>query len=242
MSAPRHQAEPRHEVVDATTVAVNSSAQLTLEAAAIPLERTGPRRLAALAEPERRLYRWIIKRFAAQGRPGVNETAAEADRLGVDLAQTFENFARLDLVHVAGGEVAVAYPFSGCPTAHRVRIDGGAEVLAMCALDALGIAPMLELPIEILSRDPISQGEVWLRIDPGDGAWWEPETAVVLAGSAHSGGPSFRSCCSALNFFESGENTLQYLISHPDITGHAISLPEAIDAGRAIFADILKEV
>jgi hypothetical protein len=38
----------------------------------------------------------------------------------------------------------VAYPFSGTPRGHRVRIDGEHWVEAMCAVDALGIAAMLE--------------------------------------------------------------------------------------------------
>jgi hypothetical protein len=148
-----------------------------------------------------------------------------------------------DLVHADAGSgvVLVAYPFSATPRGHRVLIDGEQWVEAMCAIDALGIAPMLERPIEVFSRDPVSGGEVWVRIDPGDGAWWEPEHAVVLAGSSCCGGPSFQSCCSVLNFFASGENALQYLIAHPDVIGQPISLPEAIEAGRIVFGDLLKE-
>jgi len=34
---------------------------------------------------------------------------------------------------------------------------------------------------------------------------------------------------------------LRYLIAHPDIIGHAIALPEAIELGRLVFGDVLKE-
>ena len=54
---------------------------------------------------------------------------------------------------LTGGERAF-YPFSGHPTPHRVRFDGR-EVYAMCAIDALGVAPMLHRPIEVVSSDPI---------------------------------------------------------------------------------------
>ena len=118
-------------------------------------------------------------------------------------------------------------------------IDGSYSVEAMCAIDALGIAPMLGLPIEITSRDPHTDREVWVRLDPGEGAWWEPETAVVLDGCVGTDGPSYRSCCGALNFFESGESALSYLVTNPDISGRAIPLPEAIELGRAIFGDLL---
>jgi hypothetical protein len=75
--------------------------------------------------------------------------------LGLDLAQASEKLAAEDLVHFDdNGEVRVAYPFSGRPRGHRVLIDGRRWVEAMCAIDALGIAPMLGLPVEISSHDP----------------------------------------------------------------------------------------
>ena len=62
--------------------------------------------------------------------------------------------ARDDLVHTdRDGEITVAYPFSGRPTGYLVRFEGGHEVHAMCAIDALGIAPMFRVPIEIESRE-----------------------------------------------------------------------------------------
>ena len=100
---------------------------------------------------------------------------------------------------------------------------------------------MLDLPVEITSGDPIGGAEIWVRLDPGDGAWWEPKQAVVLAGSACCEGPSFRGCCDLLNFFESRENAERYLAVNPSLSGHPTSLPEAIAAGRIVFGDLLRE-
>ena len=241
MSLHHNQVRHARELIEPSASVSTESVGRVLEAAAIPRERTGGQRTAALAAPERQLYRWILRQFAAEGRPSLEVTAAAAAAAGADLNQAIETFRRLDLVHLAHGQIAVAYPFSGRPTAHRVSIDGRPEVYAMCAIDALGIAAMLDLPIEVLSRDPVSGGEVWVRIDPGDGAWWDPKQAVVLAASYPALGPSFHSCCSVLNFFESGEHALQYLLAHPDLTGHAITIPEAIAAGAAIFGDLLRQ-
>ncbi|HET8605471.1 MAG TPA: alkylmercury lyase family protein [Gaiellaceae bacterium] len=208
----------------------------------VPIETARSRRVAALSAPERRLYAWVVEQFARRGRPGRDELAAAAAALGVDLARALATLARLDLLHRGGdGEIAVAYPFSGQATAHRVSIDGADEVFAMCAIDALGIAPMLGLPTEVVSSDPVSGGEVWVRIDPGDGAWWEPETAVVLDGRTCAGGPSFRSCCETIRFFESGENAVAYRLAHPQVRGEALALPQAIEAARLIFGDLLRE-
>ena len=214
-----------------------------LSAAGITPARFGPARLEQLGASERRLYRWILESFARGGRPEVEKLCDRASELGIEIEVTLATFATLDLVHhdAASGEIIVAYPFSARPRGHTVLIDGTHRVEAMCAIDALGIAPMLQLPIEITSRDPYSGAEVWVRLDPGDGAWWEPTTAVVLAGSACCDGPSFRGCCDLLNFFESEETAEQYLNNQPELAGFPISIPDAIEAGRAVFANLLKE-
>jgi hypothetical protein len=221
----------------------DAAADAALEAAAIPAARRGRARTRGLEEGERALYRWLLRRFADGAPPVPTELAAAAADFGLDLDRAAAVFAAEDLVHLdpTSGAALVAYPFSGAPRGHRVQIDGEHWVEAMCAIDALGVAAMLERPIEVISRDPLSDGEVWVRIDPRDGAWWEPEQAVVLAGSCSASGPSYRGCCSVLNFFESGEHALQYLLAHPEVTGHAITIPEAIVAGAAIFGDLLTE-
>src|SRR5947199_3052189 len=54
-------------------------------------------------------------------------------------------------------------------------------------------------------------------------------------------GPSFGGCCDVLNFFETRENAERYLAEHGEVAGHPISLPEAIEAGRIVFGDVLRE-
>src|SRR5436190_23350341 len=94
--------------------------------------------------------------------------------------------------------------------------------------------------IEVSSRDPISGGEVRVQIAPGEQATWQPAEAVVLAGSTCCDGPSFGGCCDVLNFFETLENAQRYLHEHPDITGTPISIPEAAEAGRIVFGEVLQ--
>jgi Alkylmercury lyase len=209
----------------------------------IPGQRLGRARLEPLSPGERDLYDWVLAAFAAGTPPTPDALADAASTFDVDLDTALATFAREDLVHhdPATGAILVAYPFSGTPRGHRVRIDGKYEVEAMCAIDALGIAPMLDRQVEISSRDPLTGAEVWVRLDPAEGAWWEPETAVVLDGCVCVDGPSYRNWCAALNFFESGESALRYLIANPEISGRAISLPEAIEIGRTIFGDLLPQ-
>jgi len=213
-----------------------------LTAAAIPTARRGAERTRRLSTRERELYRWILDRFAHATPPDANAISECAQSLGLDHVAALAALAREDLVHFDDeGAILVAYPFSARPRGHRVLIDNDRSVEAMCAIDALGIAPMLNLPIEVTSRDPATGTEIWVRLHPGEGAWWEPETAVVLAGSSRCEGPSFRGCCDVLNFFESRESVDQYVREHTEVKGLPISIADAIEVGRAIFGDISLE-
>ena len=215
----------------------------TLSSGGIAPERFGPARLTQLDERERALYCWILASFARATPPPVDELCDRASELELQIEKTLDRLARLDLVHhdAATGEILIAYPFSARPRGHSVLIDSTHRVEAMCAIDALGIAGMLQLPIEVTSHDPLSGAEIWVRLDPGEGAWWEPATAVVLAGGACCDGRSFRRCCDVLNFFETEDSAHGYLGKNPELSGFPISIPDAIDAGRTVFADLLKE-
>jgi hypothetical protein len=220
---------------------MDESVQRAIEATDIPPEKQREQRAQRLSPGQRALYQWVLRSFAAGAVPAPEALADAATGLEVELEEAFAGLAREDLVHrdPQTGQILVAYPFSGRPTAHRARIDGGAEVFAMCAIDTLGIAPMLSLPVEVVSRDPVGGGEVWVRVDPGDGAWWEPPEAVVLAARICEG-PSFESCCRALNFFCSTASAEHYLLEHPSVKGMPISIPDAIEVGRLVFGDALR--
>jgi hypothetical protein len=211
-----------------------------LTAAAIPVSKVGSARHARLSEPERDLYFWILRRFATSGRPSSAETRAAAERLGLAADPALATLAREDLVHRGSdGEIAVAYPFSGRPTAHRVRLSGRHEVGAMCAIDALGIAPMFGKAIEIESRDPMSGDAIHARVAPDAPLEWTPESAVVVAGAIRSQGDASCGCCPVLNFFASAATAERWLAEHPEARGTSISMREAAAAGRAVFGDVL---
>jgi hypothetical protein len=57
-----------------------------------------------------------------------------------------------DLIQVSDEHVVVAYPFSATATAFVVGPATGGERYACCAIDALGIAPMLGQPVHVRSQ------------------------------------------------------------------------------------------
>jgi hypothetical protein len=99
------------------------------------------------------LLRVVLRAFAERGGPlRVGDILPEAG--GWPPARVRDELARLDrddLLLFAEDEVRLAYPFSAAPTAFVVhRVDGRARY-ACCAIDALGIAAMLEERVVIRS-------------------------------------------------------------------------------------------
>jgi alkylmercury lyase-like protein len=225
----------------ATAARAESGAiKCTLEAAASPTNRCGKDRIAGLTRNERALYRWIIERFAFATPPSAVQIVEQAQTLALDTSTALAVLAREDLVHTdADGAVSVAYPFSARARGHEVAIQDRV-VQAMCAIDALGIAAMLDQPIEIRSHDPISGGAIRVRAHRDGVTHSQPETAVVLVGYGSCEGPSYDSSCNVLNFFESTENAQRYLRKNASVTGKPISISEAAALGRAIFGDSLE--
>ncbi len=107
-----------------------------------------------LPGPLRELHRAVLRRFLEAGAPPtarwLRQAAADA---GLDAAALGE-LAAADAVHVVNGVVAVAYPFSGTATPHRVELDGLPALYAMCAIDALGLPAMAGRDGQITSADP----------------------------------------------------------------------------------------
>jgi hypothetical protein len=54
-----------------------------------------------------------------------------------------------DLVAVSGGQVVLAYPWSGTPTAFVTVLADGRQRWACCAIDALGVPAMLGQPVTV---------------------------------------------------------------------------------------------
>jgi hypothetical protein len=203
--------------------------------------RAGCNRAKRLTPAQRELYRWILRAFAEHGSARVEELVEVASSLGLEVEQALAQLAEEDLVHrdPGNGEIVVAYPFSGAPTAHRVGLDRGSEVFAMCAVDALGIPFMLDKPGEIRSRDPLTGAEISVRIEPGVAIDWRPDAAVVLWGATSAGGPSTDTCCQYVHLFSSTDSARRYVAGKSGVRGQILAVPSAAEAGKAIFGDVL---
>ena len=106
------------------------------------------------AARETDVSRRILRIFLERGGPIPVGEIVEAFRGGLTEV-THQALASLDdddLIRIRDGQVDIAYPFSASPTPFVVRLPGGKERYACCAMDALGIAPMVGQRVEIRAR------------------------------------------------------------------------------------------
>lgn len=219
-----------------------------------PVGRAGLGRLAPVEGGLRAVQQQVLRSFARYGGP---PTMADLDQAaaphGTDgravLAQLHAaDFLRLD----PAGTITAAYPFSAVPTRHVVRIDGGPEVFAMCAIDALGIAAMTGQHVTICSAEPDTGIPITVTVPPSRArAVWEPRDAVVYDGEQRSCGacaptdatvPSVAAdvCCGLINFFTSRDSADGWAAAHPEVTGQTLSQKKALAAGVQTFGALLR--
>ncbi|MEV0288655.1 alkylmercury lyase family protein [Kribbella sp. NPDC050820] len=184
-------------------------------------------RAVPLNAKERAAHQAILRAFAAAGRPSAQDPAVLRALHDADAIRL-----------TSYGEIAVAYPFSATPTRHRVRIGDRVDVYAMCAVDALGIAPMVGEDTVISSVD-VTTGRPITVVTRDGRSTWSPDTAVVFVGADAGGGPSADCCCDYLNFFADRSAGDRWMAAHPGVPGQLISHHEAEELGARLFGHLL---
>lgn len=159
------------------------------------------RTAAELSDPELEA-RWTRRRAARETavlqqvlrafveRPGPAEVeqivAAFGDGPSEDIRQDLARLDEDDLIQIRDGLVTVAYPFSAVPTPFTVQLADGQARYACCAIDALGIAPMLGQPVRIRSRCHHCGESLELLVAPA-GSGLEAQGVMVWVGKQGDG-------------------------------------------------------
>lgn len=198
---------------------------------------------AALSSGARRVHQSILAAFAHTGQAPTGDDLEQTSRAaGLALSAAMAELADRDLVvFEPDGRVRAAYPFASAPTPHRVAIDGGGTVYAMCAIDALGMSAMLGRRVTITSTEPGTGQRVIVTVD-GEQAEWSPPSTVVFAGATGDRcAPSAERTCGHINFFTTTQAARAWAARHPDITGPVLDQRQALASGVAEFGALLRE-
>ena len=140
------------------------------------------------AAREGEVLRRILQSFVDRGGPvPVEQIAATfSDRPPETVWDTLVALDDEDLIQIRQGRVDIAYPFSAIPTPFAVRLAGGQERYACCAIDALGMAPMTGQRVHIRSRCHDCGTPLELSVAP-DGPGRGAEGILVWVGKQAEG-------------------------------------------------------
>ena len=196
---------------------------------------------AGLSPQEDTVRKAILTAFADEGKaPSVPQLA---HALGLPLASVLaacRTLAARDLIVWRDDErqIISAYPFSGVPTAHQVRLTGRSTLYAMCAIDALGIPFMLSHGARIRSACFFCHQPVTVEIDGGLLQRTNPSTLVVWV-SERRGPCVAEARCPLMNFFCDEGHLQEWRATAPQEIGTSLSGTEAVEAGKAAFGELL---
>ncbi|MBT2476833.1 alkylmercury lyase family protein [Streptomyces sp. ISL-94] len=205
-----------------------------------PAGRAGRGRLAPAEGGLRAVQQAVLRSFAATGSAPTTAALDEAaGPFGLPAAQVLAELAAEDfLVLDDSGVILGAYPFSAVATEHVVQIAGGPMVFSMCAIDALGIPPMLGADAVVTSSDPVNGATVRVEFSGGAAAW-KPSTAVVYYGARDQHGPAAAVCCDYLRFFTDRHNAEQWAGQQAGLRGAIVGQAEAERIAATIFGSLL---
>lgn len=204
--------------------------------------RGGRGRRAPAERGLRAVHQAVLRHFADTGAaPDITALESVAGGHGRTASDVLEELAREDFLTLDDQQrIRAAYPFSAVPTRHRVRIAGGAQVWSMCAIDALGIAAMVDRDTVISSTDPVT-GEPITVSTTGTATTWEPSGAVVFVGSRPGSGPAAALCCDALNFFAGTASATTWANEHPQVPGRVVDQARAEQIAVQTFGPLLAD-
>ena len=185
------------------------------------------------------LHKYVLYSLVQQGRPPSPEELAQ--QLGKEnIKDGLQQLASDDLIvlDAAGKNPLGAYPVTMEQTPHKISVNGHA-IHAMCALDAVSVAPLFDAAVLIesachVSQTPISiniQGSEILQVSPSAevivGIRWQQPTTVA----AHS-------MCTEMVFLKD-RRTAQEWQDDDSENISLFTLPEAVEFGKGFFLPLL---
>ena len=138
------------------------------------------------------LMRTVLRLFADTGGPvDVRAvTAARPEMAPEAVRRGLRGLDEDDLLVLRDDTITLAYPFSAAPTGFVARRRDGRERFICCAIDALGLAPMLGEPVEVVASCHHTGAPLRFPVGP-DGP---PEGAGLMVWVTRSGPDDERAC------------------------------------------------
>ena len=188
--------------------------------------------------PVKTLHQQILSSFVTHGRV---LTKAEMAEIVADVPAALAQLHQYDMITIsAAGDLIGAYPFTTSNRGHAVQVNGR-QLYAMCALDALAIAPMFQAHSRISSRCSVTAAPIAISM-VGEMVQHADQTADIYVGigwtAANGSSCCADSLCTEMIFLRDQRVAEQWLSDHTE--GREIfTLAEAIQFASRFFALLL---
>lgn len=200
------------------------------------MSRTNLGRATALTPSQRLLFRALIDALIATGdAPSMESMSLRIGLTTSETAQIIDQLVSADWIATDNdGTVTSAYPFSVAPTGINARWDG-TERPVMCAVDALGTAPMLDQAVQVRATCQHCDRAITIEVDPDRLKKRTPRSTVVIR--RRTVGPAAVSRCAATRFACSPDHAQQWIHEHGGPDDVIQSLEASFIEGRTIFTN-----
>jgi hypothetical protein len=191
--------------------------------------------LKALDSDDAALYCKLINSYVQQGRTLTRNEVAE---LVSNADQALANIVNSKLIVLdADGNPAGAYPFTSEEREHKVHVNG-ITAHCMCALDALSVSAMFNVPTVIDSECRVTKAPVHLEQNGTSfsagtmDAWFG-----INWGAASSDTACATSLCMEMMFLANESVARDWLAESPE-TREIFDLPSAVEFAAAFFVPL----
>ena len=187
----------------------------------------------------KQLHQLILRALAKHGVPPARREMIEV--IGAtELAAALRYLGEMDLIVLDAQHATVlgAYPLTTEITPHLLHI-GQQLIYAMCALDAVSVAPMFAVDVTINSRCHVSAEPVRIHMQGHDVLTAQPDTVMVGIRWQMPSAVAAHSMCTEMVFLKDLPTAQHW----QGIEVEAISLftlPEAIAFGAGFFIPLLE--
>ena len=194
----------------------------------------------ALNTLERDVHRKVLKSFADTGKPLTRSQIAK--QAGEERAnEVLEKLAADDLIVLSGDrkEITGAYPFTVEKRVHSVNINGQ-DAYAMCALDALSVAPMCMASTRILSRCHVTDTPLEIQMNADKILSAMPADVHVGIRWQSTSGCAAKNLCMEMVYLKDA-STAQSWQQQDNDNISIYPLAEAAEFGAVFFKPLLAE-
>lgn len=173
----------------------------------------------------------IFKAILEFGRaPTIEELGLSLKKSDNETARVLDKLEKKDLLVRREGtqEIVSIYPLSLAPTKHKILLEDGKKLFAMCAVDALGVPNMFNRIVKIVSRCEWCKQKITIEIKNGE-VLKKSHPHILIWSPKREETPAAETCCPMVNFFCSKEHLKEWEDRNPDLLkkGYSVLLEQA---------------